>query len=375
LSNTTIPFLDVGYTYRVLQKEIDDAISRVLSGGQYIGGQEVTTFESNFAQFVGADHCIGVGNGLDALTLSLRSLGVGPGDEVIVPSHTFIATWLAVSENGAIPVPIDTATDEFAFDINQIESAITDRTRGIIVVHLYGCPVDLDQVAAIARRHHLWVIEDAAQAHGARYNGKRIGSLSTLTTWSFYPGKNLGAFGDGGAVTTNDTKLADSVRLLSNYGSVQKYEHKVLGVNSRLDPIQAAVLDVKLRHLDSWNGVRRAIAGLYLEELKNLEDLRLPSFTEGSCWHLFVVRTTKRDLIQSKLSEFGIGTGVHYPKPPHLQSAYRSTFERFGSALVETEKLAKEVLSLPMGPHLTQSDIEHVCGSIVPLLIRPTDNP
>jgi len=358
LSKNTIPFLDVGYTYRTVQDEIDAAVSRVLQSGQYIGGDEVSLFESRFAQFVEASHCVGVANGLDAITLSLRALGVGPGDEVIVPSHTFIATWLAVSETGATPVPVDTAPNGFNLDIDRIPSAITPRTRGIIVVHLYGVPVDLDKVADVATTKGLWVIEDAAQAHGARYKGRRIGAHSALTTWSFYPGKNLGAFGDAGAITTDDAQLADAVRLMGNYGAAQKYEHKVLGVNSRLDPLQAAVLDVKLRYLESWNQRRSDIARTYCEQLAGIDDLELPLFSGNNSWHLFVIRSNKREALRMKLEQSGIGYGVHYPKPPHRQEPYRDGHSK--TDLSVTDWLSTQVLSLPIGPHLDDESVEYV---------------
>lgn len=358
LSKNTIPFLDVGYTYRTVQDEIDAAVSRVLQSGQYIGGDEVSLFESRFAQFVEASHCVGVANGLDAITLSLRALGVGPGDEVIVPSHTFIATWLAVSETGATPVPVDTAPNGFNLDIDRIPSAITPRTRGIIVVHLYGVPVDLDKVADVATTKGLWVIEDAAQAHGARYKGRRIGAHSALTTWSFYPGKNLGAFGDAGAITTDDAQLADAVRLMGNYGAAQKYEHKVLGVNSRLDPLQAAVLDVKLRYLESWNQRRSDIARTYCEQLAGIDDLELPLFSGNNSWHLFVIRSNKREALRMKLEQSGIGYGVHYPKPPHRQEPYRDGHSK--TDLSVTDCLSTQVLSLPIGPHLDDESVEYV---------------
>jgi dTDP-4-amino-4,6-dideoxygalactose transaminase len=362
LSVNKIPFLDVGYTYRTLQNEIDFAISRVLHSGQYIGGNEVSTFESHFAHFVEASHCVGVGNGLDAITLSLRALGVGPGDEVIVPSHTFIATWLAVSETGATPVPVDTSSGGYNLDIDQIPAAVNSRTRGIIVVHLYGDPVDLDKVSKVARDFNLWVIEDAAQAHGARFKGQRIGALSTLTTWSFYPGKNLGAFGDAGAVTTNDAALANVIRVMGNYGASKKYEHDVLGLNSRLDPLHAAILDVKLRHLDSWNQRRKEIARKYCAALAGLNGLELPVFSDSSSWHLFVVRSTRRDALCTRLEQSGIGFGIHYPTPPHRQKPYRHRYTE--SELPVTDRLSTQVLSLPIGPHLDDASVEYVIQNV-----------
>jgi dTDP-4-amino-4,6-dideoxygalactose transaminase len=352
-----IPFLDLGAAYRELQLEIDEAVSRVLSSGWYIDGPEVEAFEHEFAAFCGATHAIGVGNGLDALRLALAAMGVGPGDEVIVPSNTYIATWLAASQCGAIPVPVEPDETTYNIDHRLIEAAITSRTKAIIPVHLYGQPADLDPILAIARQHKLYVLEDAAQAHGARYKGRRIGSHGDAVAWSFYPGKNLGAMGDGGAVTTNDSEIADRIRLLRNYGSRVKYVHEVQGYNSRLDPIQAAILRVKLNRLEEWNRRRANVADSYRAIFRdsNLVVPYVPEWAEPA-WHLFVVRHPHRDALQKLMAEAGVLTLIHYPIAPHMQMAYSSAgWGRDSFPLAKA--LAEQALSLPIGPQLdsTQS--------------------
>lgn len=362
-----IPFLDLGATYRELKPQIDAAVARVLEGGWYILGPEVEAFEAEWAAYCGAGFAVGLANGLDALTLALRALGIGPGDEVIVPSNTYIATWLAVSGVGARPVPVEPDPLTHNIDPNLIEAAITPRTRAVMPVHLYGQPADLQPILEIAKRHGLRVIEDAAQAHGAAYRGRRLGGHGDIVCWSFYPGKNLGAFGDAGAITTNDADLAARVAMLRNYGSREKYVNELPGVNSRLDPLQAAVLRVKLKVLDDWTERRRAIASAYLEGLKD-SGLILPHVPEWAApvWHLFVVRTDAREQLQAQLAKAGIGTLIHYPIPPHLQSAYADLgFE--AKAFPIARRLAQEVLSLPMGPHL---DASVVRNRIVPELLR-----
>ncbi len=351
-----IPFLDLRAAYLELKPEIDDAVARVLSSGWYILGEEVEAFEAEWAAYCEAKHAVGVANGLDALHLALRALGVGPGDEVIVPSNTYIATWLAVSQCGATPVPVEPDARTYNIDPARIEQAITPATRVIMPVHLYGQPADMDPILAIARKHSLRVVEDAAQAHGARYKGQRIGTHGDVVAWSFYPGKNLGALGDGGAITTNDPEIADRIRVLRNYGSRVKYQNEVQGYNSRLDPIQAAVLRVKLRVLDEWNGRRRGIAQRYSESLAGSE-LILPHVPDWAdpVWHLFVVRHPNRDQLQQRLAQAGIQTMIHYPIPPHKQQAYVK--ERFGEMqLPLASQLADEVLSLPMGPQMTDEN-------------------
>jgi dTDP-4-amino-4,6-dideoxygalactose transaminase len=349
-----IPFLDLRAQYLELKEELDDAYCRTMDSGWYILGGEVEAFEREFADYCGVDHCVGVANGLDALHLVMEAWGIGPGDEVIVPSNTYIATWLAVTHTGATPVPVEPLESTHNIDPALIAAAVTERTRAIIAVHLYGQTADMDAIMAIAERHRLLVLEDAAQAHGARYKGRRAGSLGDAAGFSFYPGKNLGAFGDGGAVTTNDASLARKVRELRNYGSTRKYVNEITGFNSRLDELQAALLRVKLCYLDRWNGQRGGIAKWYVENLRlNHSGLQLPVVPEWSepCWHLFVVRCDQRDALQQALSSHGIGTLIHYPIPPHLQQAYsRSGFSRGDFPLAE--RLADEVLSLPMWPQL-----------------------
>lgn len=355
-----VPFLDVGASYRELRASIDEAVARVMSSGWYVGGEEVAAFERDYANFVGADYCVGVGNGLDALHLTLRAMGIGPGDEVIVPSNTFIATWLAVSYAGASPVPVEPDERTYNIDPERIEAAVTPRTKAILPVHLYGQPADLDPILAVARRNALWVLEDGAQAHGARYKGKRIGAHGHAVAWSFYPGKNLGAFGDGGAVTTNDAKLAERIRILGNYGSRSKYVNEVKGFNSRLDPLQAAILRVKLGHLDEWNDRRKRIASYYLDALHEAS-VTLPFVPKWAdpVWHLFVVRHARRDDLQKTLEAQGIGILIHYPVPPHRQEAYLDLGIAEGSFPV-AERMHRQVLSLPIGPHLSSVQAEQV---------------
>lgn len=349
----TIPFLDLRAAYLELKAEIDTAVARVLDSGRYILGPEVEAFEAEWADFCGARHAVGVANGLDALMLSLRALDVGPGDEVIVPSNTFIATWLAVSSVGASPVPVEPEPTTYNIDTALIEEAITPRTRVILPVHLYGLPADMDPILDIAKRHGLRVIEDAAQAHAACYKGRRIGAHGDAVCWSFYPGKNLGAMGDAGAVTTNDATLSERIASLRNYGSHQKYLNDEAGVNSRLDPVQAAVLRVKLRVLEDWTERRRAAASVYNDGLADTELIlpHVPDWAEH-VFHLYVVCSNDRDVLQAQLTNAGVGTQIHYPVPPHMQQAYSNqqiAFER----LPLSRDLAAKVLSLPIGPHLT----------------------
>lgn len=358
----SVPFLDLKAGYLELREEIDRAIQESLESGWYIGGDSVERFEREFAEYTGAAHCISTGNGLDALHLALKVLDVGPGDEVIVPSHTFIATWLAVTQAGASIVPVEVDESTYTIDPKRIEAVITSKTKAIIPVHLYGHPVDLDPILEIAKSHGLKVLEDAAQAHGARYKGCRIGSHGDLVAWSFYPGKNLGAIGDGGGVTTNDSEFAEKIRMLRNYGSTRKYHHELLGYNSRLDPIQASVLSVKLRYLDAWNDRRGEIAALYTELLKETQ-LILPGFASWAdpVWHLYVVRSKQRDQLQNRLHRAGIGTMVHYPIPPHLQNAYKGRGWGHGAFPI-AESIADEVLSLPIGPHLDADQLACLSG-------------
>jgi dTDP-4-amino-4,6-dideoxygalactose transaminase len=359
-----IPFLDLGAAYRELKEEIDAAVLRVLGSGWYILGPEVEAFEAEWASYCGSEHAVGVANGLDALILALRALDIGEGDEVIVPSNTYIATWLAVSAVGASPVPVEPDPATYNIDASRIEAAMTPATKAFLPVHLYGQPADLDPIIALARSHQIPVVEDAAQAHGARYKGRRIGAHSDVVCWSFYPGKNLGAMGDGGAITTNRSDLADRIRVLRNYGSRVKYVNETQGVNSRLDPIQAAVLRVKLSHLDAWTNRRRAVAAVYSEELRDSGVLLpyVPDWAEPG-WHLYVIRSPERDGLQHRLTEVGVGTLIHYPIPPHMQKAY-STLRIPPDALTLSRRLAGESLSLPMGPHLSLDQAQQVSNRI-----------
>ena len=366
----TVPLLDLRAAHAELGAEIEARVTAVLRSGTYIGGGEVTAFETAWAEFTEARHCIGVGNGLDALTLALLAAGIGPGDEVIVPAHTFIATWLSVSKTGADPVPVDPAPGAHLIDADRIQSALSSRTRAIVPVHLYGDPIDLGPILRLAAEHHLLVIEDAAQAQGARYRGQRIGSHGDMVAWSFYPGKNLGAAGDAGAVTTNDDELAERIRILGNYGSLQKYVHEERGLNSRLDPMQAAVLRVKLGHLDAWNSRRSAIAALYRSAIPSAHLLETMTEEGESVHHLMVVRVDDREGVRDALAAVGIETGVHYPTPPHRQQAYRKDSEENGWSFPVAERLAETVVSLPIGPHLSMDDAERVLEGLLPLLER-----
>lgn len=358
---TPVPFLDFVGPYHELKAGLDAAYARFMTSAWYILGREVEAFEKEFADYCGAKFCVGVGNGLEALHLVLRAWGIGPGDEVIVPSNTYIATWLAVSYAGATPVPVEPVAATSNLDPRLIEAAITPRTRAILPVHLYGQPADLGPILEIARRHGLKVLEDNAQAQGARCLGGRTGALGDAAGNSFYPGKNLGAYGDAGAVTTNDPELAQKIRVLRNYGSQKKYFNECKGYNSRLDEMQAALLRVKLACLDEWNARRRDIASLYLERLAGLPHLALPKVLPGvePVWHLFVVRHPRRDRLQQLLTEAGIGTLIHYPVPPHLSGAYADLALARGTFPI-AEALADTVLSLPMGPHLTREQAERV---------------
>jgi dTDP-4-amino-4,6-dideoxygalactose transaminase len=360
----TVPFLDLGAAYKELQSEIEASVMASLRSGWYIGGQDVENFEQAFARYTETEYCVGVANGLDALRLALCAMKVCPGDEVIVPSNTYIATWLAVSQCGAAPVPVEPVEATYNIDPCRIEAAITQHTKAIIPVHLYGQPADLDPILAIAQKHGLKVLEDAAQAHGARYKGKRIGGHGDAAAWSFYPGKNLGAFGDAGAVTTNNPEIADRIRVLRNYGSRMKYVNEVQGYNSRLDPVQAAALRVKLKYLDGWNARRAEIAGCYTTELVDA-GLTLPTVPGWAApvWHLYVVQHPERDVLQKALADAGIGTLIHYPIPPHLQQAYAASGFSAGQFRV-AERMASQLLSLPLGPQLTTNDARRVIDAL-----------
>lgn len=353
----SVPFLDLKSPYLELKDELDAAYRRVMESGWYVLGNEVEAFEDEFACYCDTKHCIGVANGLDALHLIVRAYGIGVGDEVIVPANTYIATWLAVTHAGATLVAVEPDERTCNIDPQRIEAAITARTKAILVVHLYGQPADMDPVNALAKKHGLKVIEDCAQAHGARYKGRRVGGLGDAAGFSFYPGKNLGAIGDGGAVTTNDPELAERIRVLRNYGSRIKYHNEVVGFNSRLDELQAALLRVKLTRLDEWNERRRQVAAQYMQGLSGQRELVLPYVPQWAkpVWHLFVVRHARRDTLQKDLNEAGVGTMIHYPIPPHLQTAYAGMDWTEGDFPI-SERMAKEVLSLPIGPHLRKDE-------------------
>lgn len=360
----SVPFLDLKSINLSVESELKQAFDRVLHSGWFICGKEVTAFEEEFAKYSGAKYAVGVSNGLDALHLLLRAYGVGAGDEVIVPSNTYIATWLAATYAGAVPVPVEPVARSGNIDPTLIEAAITPRTKAIIVVHLYGQPADMDPIMAIADKHGLKVIEDAAQAHGALYRGRKVGTLGHAAGFSFYPGKNLGALGDGGAITTNDEKIAQTVRMLTNYGSKEKYQNELPGYNCRLDELQAAFLRVKLPRLDADTERRREIAARYSSELADLA-IGIPDVLDGTepVWHLYAIRHENRDLLQKALAEKGIGTVIHYPIPPHLQPAYAQLNYKKGAFPI-SEQIHAQVLSLPIGPTMTDNDVEQVIAAI-----------
>lgn len=362
---STIDFLDMKAQYVELKAELNLAYQRVMDSGWYILSDEVHAFEREFADYIGVKHCVGVGNGLEALQLLLMACGIGEGDEVIVPANTYIASWLAISYVGATPIPVepDPATSNIA--PSRVEAAISQRTKAILPVHLYGQTVEMDEIWSVAERYSLLILEDSAQTHGALYRERKAGNLGSAAGFSFYPTKNLGAFGDAGAVTTNDDKMADRVRVLRNYGSRRKYFNEEKGHNSRLDPLQAAFLRVKLKYLDEWNARRRRIAQYYLENLKDLPGLVLPQVAKHAdhVWHLFVIASTERDGLQSHLERCGIGTLIHYPVPPHLSEAYADLKYKPGDFPI-TEQLARAVLSLPIGPHLKMEDAAYITQTI-----------
>lgn len=358
----SVPFLDLALLHQTIREPLDAAYHRVVDSGCFIMGPELDAFEFEFAQYCGVKHCIGVGNGLEALHLLLRAYGIGPGDEVIVPSNTFIATWLAVTQCGATPVPVEPNISTHNIDPALIANAITNRTRAIIPVHLYGQPADMDPISLLAAKHGLVVIEDAAQAQGARYKGRRAGSLGDAAATSFYPGKNLGALGDGGAVLTNDDAIADKVKRLRNYGSTVKYQHDVAGYNSRLDEMQAAFLRVKLAALDGWNARRAEIAAQYSKQLAGLGiDLPyVPEYAEP-VWHLYVIRSKQRNELRKYMEQQGVSTVIHYPIPPHRQACYQK-FQVHNLPIAEM--LANEVLSLPMSSEMSSASLDCVIVSV-----------
>lgn len=360
-----IPFLELKPSYLELKEAMDLAYQRVMNSGWYLLGEETEAFESEFAAYTGTKHCVTVGNGLDALRIALEAHDIGPGDEVIVPAHTFIATWLAVSQCGATPVAVDVRQDTANLDASLLEGALTERTKAIIPVHLYGQPADMDPICQFASKHGLIVIEDAAQAHGARYHDRKCGTLGHAAAFSFYPGKNLGAFSDGGAITTDDDALARKARMLRNYGSEKRYYHELPGTNSRLDELQAAFLREKLRHLDEWNLRRTRFAEDYSSRLSSLAPrLSLPSAPEWASpvWHLFVIRHNMRDQLQQHLVDQDIQTAIHYPIPPHQSAAYPS-YSQLNFPVAEG--LSGKILSLPCGPHFTAEQIAQVADQVM----------
>ncbi len=361
-----IPFFDFHSAYQELEVKIAGAINHVMAGGQYILGPEVEAFENEFAQYCGTKYAIGCSNGLDALKLILMAAAIGAGDEVIVPAHTFAATWLAVSLVGATPVGVDVDEKTCNLSVQAIEAAITPRTRAILAVHLYGRLADVAKLRSIADKHALLLIEDAAQAHGASLEGRRAGAFGDAAGFSFYPTKNLGAYGDAGAVTTHDATLASRIRRLRNYGSSVKYQHESLGLNARLDELQAAILRVKLPYLDRWNRERQSIACAYRQALEAVDSLSLPPFKENDTnhvWHLYVIKTPWRDQLQNALSSSGVQTLIHYPIPPHLQEAFLYLNYRPGEFPV-AERICSSVLSLPMSPKLNLSSVQSITEKI-----------
>ncbi|HSB27987.1 MAG TPA: DegT/DnrJ/EryC1/StrS family aminotransferase [Pyrinomonadaceae bacterium] len=361
---SNIPLVDLFAQYQSIKPEVDLAIQNVINQSGFVGGNEVRAFEQEFAEYCEVSACVGVGNGTDAIYLALRALGIGKGDEVITVSHTFISTSESITQTGATPVFIDVKEDTMLMNPELIEEAITPRTRAIIPVHLYGQTCEMDAILDIAARRGLKVIEDAAQAHGARWKGSRAGSMGDLATFSFYPGKNLGAYGDAGAVVSNDAQLIETVRLLANHGSSNKYTHQVEGMNSRLDSLQAAILRIKLRRLDQWNAQRRQHANFYLHALASSQLITVKAHADAEpVWHLFVVRTKEREEIQRRLAAEGISTGIHYPTPLHLQPAYSYLAVPPGTLPV-TEQIAAEILSLPMYPELGPDQLEAVVKTL-----------
>lgn len=365
-----IPFVDLKFQYQKIKDEINASVLSSLEKGDYILGEELKNFEEEFAAYCNANYCIGVASGTEALWLSLIALGIGKDDEVIIPANTFIATALAVNMAQAKPVLADIDSNSFNIDVSQIENKITENTKAIIPVHLYGQPCDMNEILELANKYNLKVIEDACQAHGAYYKNKRVGCAGDLGCFSFYPAKNLGAYGDGGAIVTNNVELADKLRLLRDYGQKEKYNHIIKGYNSRLDNIQAAVLRVKLKYLDRWNSQRINNANLYNKKLFGLSSIKVPiALPERThVYHLYVIRTKKRDELKDFLSKNDIQTGLHYPIPIHQQQAYNELFSDENGYPI-TEKCSKEILSLPMFPELTEEHIEFVCKKIAEFIV------
>lgn len=353
-----IKFLDLEKVNNRFRSEIDARFKNILDKGWYLQGEENEKFAQNFAKYCGTNYAIGVANGLDAINLIIRAFEFGKGDEIIVPANTYIATILAISENNCTPVLVEPDINTYNINPDLIEEKITDKTKAIIVVHLYGQAVEMEKVWALAKKYNLKVIEDSAQAHGAIYQGKRVGNLSDASAFSFYPGKNLGCMGDGGAVTTNDKNLYEKIKAIANYGSDRKYHHIYKGVNSRLDELQAAVLDVKLPYLDKDNQRRREIANYYLENIKNDKFIMRKAYEEESnVWHIFPVRTDNREALQKHLEDNGIQTNIHYPTPPHKQGAYK---EWENQKYPVSEEIHRTIISLPISPVMTDEEVKKV---------------
>lgn len=363
-----IPFFDLGPAHRQIEPQLDAAWSLVKRRGQFILGEQVDEFERRFAAYCDAEHAIGVGNGLDAIALILQALSIGPGDEVLVPASGFIATWLAVAKVGAHPVPVECEEQTSNISPEAARRALTSRTKAIVPVHLFGRPAELEPLCRIAEDAGIFLVEDAAQAHGATYQGKRIGTFGIASAFSFYPTKNLGAMGDGGAIVTNDRGLDGNIRLLRNYGSRVKYQHEIAGINSRLDELQAALLSAKLEHLNAWNAERRRIAAAYNAALGPVADLHItpPADHLESVWHLYTIRSPRRDALAAALSQHGVQTMIHYPVPPHLQPAFAHLRFETGSFPV-SERISAEILSLPLWPGMTAEQINYVKDAVVEL--------
>lgn len=360
----SIPFVDLRTQYQSIKSEVDEAVLAVFGRGDFILGQDVRLLEEEFATFCGVKHAIGVDSGLSAIDVALRAFNIGEGDEVITVANTYIATTLGVSATGAKPVLVECDPATYNIDPSKIEAAITDKTRAIVPVHLYGQTVDMDPILEIAKKHDLYVLEDAAQAHGAHYKGQRAGSMGDAAMFSFYPGKNLGAYGDGGMVVTNNDEAAETMRMFRNYGQSQKYHHEIKGYNRRLDTVQAAVLRIKLRYIDDWNAARNRHAAYYTEKLAETGFV-LPVVAEHSesIWHLFVIRTNKREQLMAYLNERGISSGIHYPIPIHMQDAY-SEMNHLKGQFPLTEQYASEIVSLPMFPELTIEQLDYVIDAL-----------
>ena len=357
-----VKFLDLKKVNVVIRDQLDDAYHRVIDSGQFVMGSELEAFEEEFARFCEVDNCVGVGNGLDALHLLLKAYNISEGDEVIVPANTFVATWLAVTAAGAIPIPIEPSRETYNLDVNLLSNCLTPKTKAIIAVHLYGQPADMDVINSFAEKNGLIVLEDNAQAQGARYKGRRTGSLGHAAATSFYPGKNLGAFGDGGAIVTNDNTISNRVRKLRNYGSSVKYQHDALGTNSRLDELQAAFLRVKLANLEEWSAHRKMVAEKYSAGIKAKDVIlpKVPAYAE-SVWHLYVIRHPDREQFRQKLHTLGVETLIHYPTPVHLLECY-SNYNHLSFPV--SEILAKEFISLPISPAITGEELKLVINAI-----------